>query len=286
MCNDERRARKRGCDRKYRRKKREEERDKFLADYKERPDWEEQFAAAAANKPMVSQLDFTPIQENIDKYTHVDGYHGGSMEGRDTASAFDPRRTRAQPYRRAQKLPDTEKCKCTDGCGETCQNVAASEVCNEVNCIYRGLCENSWSRPRNQYLRLCVPRQQGSIEGKGLCALGSIPRGAVVGQYLGEVKIWNARASSRYCAQMSHDGRTYVIDARTRGNNTRFLNHSCDPNCELVQRTAAGKQTIWVKAVKPICEGEFLTIRYADDVSAFFDVCQCGSDNCISAKQT
>jgi hypothetical protein len=78
------------------------------------------------------------------------------------------------------------------------------------------------------------------------------------------------------------DGKT-VIDAGVDGNEARFVNHGCDPNCQTVQ---IGKR-IFIEAIRTIRPGEELAYDYriqrdADDpanVDAVFR-CLCGAKNC------
>ena len=50
----------------------------------------------------------------------------------------------------------------------------------------------------------------------------------------------------------------HVIDGGVNGNEARFINHSCEPNCESVTR---GKR-IWIYALRDIQPGEELTYDY------------------------
>jgi hypothetical protein len=55
----------------------------------------------------------------------------------------------------------------------------------------------------------------------------------------------------------SVDART-VIDAAVNGNDARYINHSCEPNCEAVTR----RRRIWIHALRDIRSGEELTYDY------------------------
>jgi hypothetical protein len=64
----------------------------------------------------------------------------------------------------------------------------------------------------------------------------------------------------------------------------RFLNHCCDPNCELVlwKKRRVGKRKyarVWLQAVRDIAPGEELTIDYAWPAEAAIP-CQCASRLC------
>ena len=70
-----------------------------------------------------------------------------------------------------------------------------------------------------------------------------------------------------------------VIDAFHKGNIARFINHSCDPNCELQKWRVGEHQRIAIVALKDIPKDTELTYDYQ-----FFSkektVCLCGASNC------
>ena len=72
-------------------------------------------------------------------------------------------------------------------------------------------------------------------------AIAPIKKGTRIIEYLGE-RITHAEADRRYENKGDDDGHTFlfiasnrtVIDAGVNGNDARFINHSCNPNCETV----------------------------------------------------
>jgi len=60
-------------------------------------------------------------------------------------------------------------------------------------------------------------------------------------EYVGE-RISNEEADARYEHEGADDGHTFLfviddrtcIDAGVAGNEARYINHSCDPNCETI----------------------------------------------------
>src|SRR5579872_6695482 len=83
--------------------------------------------------------------------------------------------------------------------------------------------------------------RQSKIQGKGAFATRLIRKGARVAEYLGE-RISHEEGDRRYDDDKMSRHHTFlfvvdkriVIDAGKFGNDARFLNHSCDPNCEAV----------------------------------------------------
>jgi uncharacterized protein len=128
------------------------------------------------------------------------------------------------------------------------------------------------------------------VHGHGVFARRRIRKGTRVIEYLGD-RVSHEVANSRYEDKDPRDGHTFlftvdaktVIDAGVDGNDARFINHGCDPNCEAVD---IGKR-IFIEAVRTIQPGEELAYDYgiqrdADDppdVDVIF-ACRCGAASC------
>jgi hypothetical protein len=128
------------------------------------------------------------------------------------------------------------------------------------------------------------------VHGSGVFALRRIRKGARVIEYLGD-RVSHEVANARYEDKDPRDGHTFlftvdaktVIDAGVEGNDARFINHGCDPNCEAVD---IGKR-IFIEAVRTIQPGEELAYDYGiqrdDDDPPDVDVvfaCRCGAAKC------
>jgi len=129
------------------------------------------------------------------------------------------------------------------------------------------------------------------IAGRGAFAVRPIAKGERIVEYLGE-RVSHAVADARYD---DHKGglhhtflftvsRKVVIDATVNGNEARFINHSCDPNCESV--IEGGR--VFIDAAKPIKTGTELTYDYAytrdgseteEDETGLYG-CRCGATSC------
>jgi uncharacterized protein len=128
------------------------------------------------------------------------------------------------------------------------------------------------------------------LHGLGVFAARRIPRGTRVIEYLGE-RVSHEEADRRYPHKDAGDSHTLlfivdshtVIDAGVDGNEARFVNHSCAPNCESVIEN----QRVYIDAIRTIEPGEELTYDYqiqreADDppdIDAIF-ACRCGVERC------
>ncbi|MGB0333911.1 MAG: SET domain-containing protein [Opitutales bacterium] len=137
--------------------------------------------------------------------------------------------------------------------------------------------------------KLCEVRVS-DIHGRGLYATEDIEEGTDIIQYVGE-KITKKESTRRALeweekARETGDGLVYIfelddkydIDGRLGDNPARYINHSCDGNCEAVN--CEGE--IWITAIKDIKKGDELVYDYGYDMEHFMDhPCRCGSDNCI-----
>jgi uncharacterized protein len=128
------------------------------------------------------------------------------------------------------------------------------------------------------------------LHGLGVFAVGRIEAGTRVIEYLGE-RISHQEADRRYEGKGADDNHTFlfiaddstVIDAGVEGNEARFVNHACEPNCESVIERAR----VFIDAIRPIAPGEELTYDYQiqreagdpPDIDAIF-ACHCGSQGC------
>lgn len=128
------------------------------------------------------------------------------------------------------------------------------------------------------------------LHGLGVFARRRIRKGTRIIEYLGD-RVSHREADRRYETKTTDDGHTFlfivdrgiVIDGGTNGNDARFINHGCDPNCE----SAIEDRRVFIEAVRTIRPGEELTYDYqigrdrsdppnVDEVFA----CHCGAKNC------
>jgi hypothetical protein len=106
--------------------------------------------------------------------------------------------------------------------------------------------------------------------GRGIVACRPLRRGRLVMRVTGEL-IDDPSYTSRYCIDLGN-GRS--LEPTSPG---RFVNHSCDPNCQLVD---AGGDRIELRSLRSIVAGEELTIDYQWEAEAEPKLCHCGSENC------
>lgn len=135
-----------------------------------------------------------------------------------------------------------------------------------------------------------IEARDSEIHGKGVYAVAPIKKGTRIIEYIGE-RISHQEADRRYELKGADDGHTFlfiasnrtVIDATTWGNDARFVNHSCRPNCE----TVIEKSRVFVEAIRHIKPGEELGYDYQltwystdepEDLALY--ACRCGASRC------
>jgi len=142
----------------------------------------------------------------------------------------------------------------------------------------------------NLYLEV----RSSEIEGTGCFARQRIPEGTRIIEYLGQ-RIPPSIVLERSMVEVddlgeiikqSHVYMFYVdwrttIDGAVNGNDARFINHSCNPNC----KPTIEDRRVFIDALRDIEQGEELTFDYKLDVNASTEIkkgyaCLCGAPNC------
>ena len=136
--------------------------------------------------------------------------------------------------------------------------------------------------------------RRSEIHGRGAFATRRIPAGTRLVEYAGE-RLTPAEADARYpdpppgAASAPHHTFLFaidedvVIDAGVGGNAARWINHSCDPNCDAV----IDDGRIWIETIRDVEPGEELAYDYAYVLAERHTPtakrrfpCHCGAANC------
>ncbi|TMS21206.1 Histone-lysine N-methyltransferase NSD2 [Larimichthys crocea] len=126
-------------------------------------------------------------------------------------------------------------------------------------------------------------------KGWGLVSLRDIKKGEFVNEYIGElIDEEECRARIKFAQEnnitdfyMLTIDKDRIIDAGPKGNYSRFMNHSCQPNCETQKWTVNGDTRVGLFAVCDIPVGTELTFNYnLDCLGNEKTVCRCGAPNC------
>jgi uncharacterized protein len=132
--------------------------------------------------------------------------------------------------------------------------------------------------------------RRSRLHGRGVFALRRIRKGTRVVEYLGD-RVSHDEADNRYSHKPADDNHTFlfivnrstVIDGGANGNDARYINHSCDPNCE----SLIEDRRVFIEAIRTVQPGDELTYDYqigrdkedpanVDEIYA----CRCGAGSC------
>lgn len=120
-------------------------------------------------------------------------------------------------------------------------------------------------------------------KGRGAYATRDIPKGTQIIEYKG--KLISKELSDKQETRHRKKGELWIfslndqydIDASRGGNDARYINHSCEPNCEAVNYD---DEEVWIEAIRDIKKGEELTYEYGFDEPDSDYPCFCGSKHC------
>lgn len=135
-----------------------------------------------------------------------------------------------------------------------------------------------------------IQTRRSSVHGKGVFAIQKIAQGETLIEYTGTIIDW-AEAQRRHPHDPCQPNHTFyfhvdddtVIDAAYGGNSSRWINHSCAPNCYTDERDGR----IFIVALRDIAVGEELSYdyglmvqeRYTPRLKAEY-ACHCGATTC------
>ncbi|XP_021522661.1 histone-lysine N-methyltransferase NSD2 isoform X2 [Aotus nancymaae] len=201
-----------------------------------------------------------------------------------------------KPYGKVQiytaDISEIPKCNCkpTDenpcGFDSECLNRMLMFECHPQVCPAGEFCQNQCFTKR-QYPETKIIKTDG--KGWGLVAKRDIRKGEFVNEYVGEVideeecmaRIKHAHENDITHFYMLTIDKDRIIDAGPKGNYSRFMNHSCQPNCETLKWTVNGDTRVGLFAVCDIPAGTELTFNYnLDCLGNEKTVCRCGASNC------
>jgi SET domain-containing protein len=139
------------------------------------------------------------------------------------------------------------------------------------------------SKIRKRTARIEV--RESGVHGRGVYATQVISEGTRIIEYIGQRISWEGAPDD------DNDPHTFnfglesgeVINPAIGGNDARWINHSCDPNCEAIEED----DRIFIYAMRDIEPGEELFYDYAMEIDEPITeeskkkfACHCGSSNC------
>jgi hypothetical protein len=135
-----------------------------------------------------------------------------------------------------------------------------------------------------------IQTRRSGVHGKGVFAVQDLAGGETLIEYVGEVITWK-EALRRHPHDPKDPNHTFyfhmdenhVIDAKIGGNSSRWINHSCAPNCEADEEGGH----VFIKALRNIKAGEELFYdygliidgKYTKKLKADYP-CWCGAPTC------
>ncbi|KAF8376589.1 mes-4 [Pristionchus pacificus] len=197
--------------------------------------------------------------------------------------------------------PDKNGVKCNDfDCHNRASCFECPTTCDEAEGIK---CANREMQRADRPTDIYEVRVAGNGKGLGVFATKLIKKGKFLFEYAGElvnedgqkIRVHRTkllRSNDEWTYMMDLKGTSYIVDARFKGSDARYVNNSCDPNCEvscteipvkiLNADSAMYEPRLKVMAKKDIQPGEEITFAYGlfktEDMA--MDACVCGADNC------
>lgn len=171
-------------------------------------------------------------------------------------------------------------CECNENSfcdDDNCLNRISFFECDPNSCRHKHLCKNQRFR-KLEYAK-CKPFKTKNA-GWGLMAMEDIKEGQFVIEYVGEVieqeecdrrlkKNASDQVSNFYFLNLDKD---LIIDAGPKGNQARFMNHSCEPNCVTQKWEVNNATRIGLFALKDIPSGmnDYLFLILHNNSIVFF----------------
>ncbi|XP_073493362.1 histone-lysine N-methyltransferase ASH1L isoform X2 [Phyllobates terribilis] len=173
------------------------------------------------------------------------------------------------------------------GCAEDCLNRMILAECSPTTCPCEEQCSNQRIQ-KHEWVQ-CLERFRAEGKGWGIRTKEALRASQFIIEYLGEVvseQEFRNRTieqyhnhSDHYCLSLDSG---MVIDSYRMGNEARFINHSCDPNCEMQKWSVNGVYRIGLYALKDMAAGTELTYDY--NFHSFNtekqQLCKCGFEQC------
>jgi uncharacterized protein len=135
-----------------------------------------------------------------------------------------------------------------------------------------------------------IQTRNSTVHGKGVFAVTPLAEGETVIEYTGEIITWK-EALRRHPHDPADPNHTFyfhidekhVIDAKHGGNSSRWINHSCKPNCEADE----DEGRVFIKTLRNVEAGEELFYNYGLVIDGKIGkklkaeyACRCGAKKC------
>ncbi|KAE8745477.1 hypothetical protein FOCC_FOCC007857 [Frankliniella occidentalis] len=217
------------------------------------------------------------------------------LPGRDIVPSWNYKKIRTNVYNNVKPsyMHEPQSCNCKlsegggKGCGDDCINRLVYAECAPALCPLRDVCSNQ--RIQRHEWAPGLERFMTKEKGWGVRAKQPIKSGDFILEYVGEVvsdREFKERMATIYTKDTHHyclhlDG-GLVIDGHRMGGDGRFVNHSCEPNCEMQKWSVSGLFRMALFALRDIEANEELGYDYNFALfnAAEGQPCKCGSSQC------
>lgn len=126
---------------------------------------------------------------------------------------------------------------------------------------------------------------KSGLSGLGCFATVHFPKDSPIAEYAGErishaEAVWRmTRARGTYISQLAID---HYVDGSVGGNETQYINHSCEPNADVL----IIDRFMIIFALREISPGEEVTVDYLNSFAYDQTLCQCGAASCRRIQRT
>ncbi|XP_068910676.1 histone-lysine N-methyltransferase ash1 isoform X6 [Tenebrio molitor] len=208
------------------------------------------------------------------------------LPGRDVVPSWNYRKIRTNVYnvKTTTGACEPQPCNCTplSNCGDDCINrLVLAECPASHKCQNQRIQRHEWAPGIEKFMT--------EAKGWGVRTKLPIKCGEFILEYVGEVvsdQEFKERMATIYVNDTHHyclhlDG-GLVIDGHRMGGDGRFVNHSCQPNCEMQKWSVNGQFRMALFALRDIDSSEELTYDYNFSLfnPAEGQECKCGSEMC------
>ncbi|CAM9352428.1 unnamed protein product, partial [Ectocarpus fasciculatus] len=156
----------------------------------------------------------------------------------------------------------------------------------QVECVHCGPHCSNKKIQNNVVAQIEVKGAQG--KGYGLFAGEALPEGSYIREYVGEIVTLAelirrrenmGQAEHLYAMEIKRE--TYIDSTRV-GSISRFINHSCEPNCTAEVWVVKNRLRVAITAMKDISLGEELSFDYCWEPLKGRELtkCLCGAPSC------
>jgi len=141
------------------------------------------------------------------------------------------------------------------------------------------------SRRKTRKRAVQIEVRESGVHGRGVYTMQFIPKSRRIIEYTGERVLWEAAPDDKNNPHTFNFGLENgdVINPEIGGNDARWINHSCNPNCEAIEED----DRIFIYAMRNIQAGEELLYDYRmqidepiTDAAQKKFACHCGASNC------